>query len=144
MASLTVKENVHLLLSLFLEVELTEEEREENVRLLEEIVEAEFPFDEMADPTFRDKVLTFFVALCLYMKGSKFLSQDRERVMKAWLLSVVDEAGPGDLSDIPHFCHRHHRRCLCKFFLPGVIFFQIEREKLAFYCIVYNNLRPSV
>ena len=42
---------------------------------------------------------------------------------------------------IPHICHR---RCLCKFFLPGVIFFQIEREKLAFYCIVYNNLRPSV
>ena len=45
---------------------------------------------------------------------------------------------------IPHICHRHHRRCLCKYFLPGVIFFQIEREKLAFYCIVYNNLRPSV
>ena len=53
----------------------------------------------MADPTFRDKVLTFFVALCSYMKGSKFLSQDREKVMKAWLLSVVDEAGTGDLSD---------------------------------------------
>ena len=51
----------------------------------------------------------------------------------------------GDDGDgIPHICHRHHRRCLCKFFLPGVIFFQIEREKLAFYCIVYNNLRPSV
>ena len=33
------------------------------------------------------------------MKGSKFLSQDREKVMKAWLLTVVDEAGPGDLSD---------------------------------------------
>merc|ERR1712015_456590 len=28
------------------------------------------------------------------------------------------------------------------YFLPGVIFFQIERKKLAFYCIVYNNLRP--
>ena len=84
---------------IIIEVELTKKEREENVRLLEEIVEAEFPFDEMADPNFRDKVLTFFVALCLYMKGSKFLSQDRERVMKAWLLSVVDEAGPGDLSD---------------------------------------------
>ena len=22
---------------------------------------------------------------------------------------------------IPHICHRHHRRCLCKKFLPGVI-----------------------
>ena len=53
-------------------------------------------------------------------------------------LSKFDPVG------IPHICHRHHRRCLCKFFLPGVIFFQIEREKLAFYCIVYNNLRPSV
>ena len=37
-------------------MELTEEEREENIRLLEEIVEAEFPPDEMADATFRDKV----------------------------------------------------------------------------------------
>ena len=35
---------------------LTEEEREENIRLLEEIVEAEFPLEEMTDPTFRDKV----------------------------------------------------------------------------------------
>ena len=39
-----------------MKVELTEEEREENIRLLEEIVEAEFPSDEMADATFRDKV----------------------------------------------------------------------------------------
>ena len=45
---------------------------------------------------------------------------------------------------IPHICHKHHKRCLCKFFLSGVIFFLIEREKFAFYCIVYNNLRPSV
>ena len=37
---------------------------------------------------------------------------------------------------IPHICHRRHRRRLCKFFLSGVIFFQIEREKLAFYCIL--------
>ena len=37
---------------------------------------------------------------------------------------------------IPHICHRRHRRRLCKFFLSGVIFFQIEREKLAFYCII--------
>ena len=44
---------------IIIEVELTKKEREENIRLLEEIVEAEFPLDEMADPTFRDKVLTF-------------------------------------------------------------------------------------
>ena len=40
-----------------IKVGLTEEEREENIRLLEEIVEAEFPLEEMTDPTFRDKVL---------------------------------------------------------------------------------------
>ena len=39
---------------------------------------------------------------------------------------------------IPHICHRRHRRRLCKFFLSGVIFFQIEREKLAFYCNMCN------
>ena len=38
------------------------------------------------------------------------------------------------VSYIPHICHRRHRRRLCKFFLSGVIFFQFEREKLAFYC----------
>ena len=38
-----------------------------------------------------------------------------------------------DTRGIPHICHRHHRRCLCKYFLPGVIFFQIERQKLALY-----------
>ena len=38
--------------------------------------------------------------------------------------------------NIPHICHRRHRRRLCKFFLSGVIFFQIEREKSAFYCIM--------
>ena len=39
-----------------IEVELTEDEREENFKLLKEIVEAEFPPEEMEDPTFRDKV----------------------------------------------------------------------------------------
>ena len=42
-------------------MELTEEERAENIRLLEEIVEAEFPHEEMTDATFRDKVCS----LCL-------------------------------------------------------------------------------
>ena len=41
--------------------------------------------------------------LCSYMKSSKFLSQDREKVMKAWLLTVVDppetDEAAGDLSD---------------------------------------------
>ena len=45
------------------EAELTEEEREENVRLLKEIVEAEFPPEEMEDPTFRDKVCALGLGL---------------------------------------------------------------------------------
>ena len=44
---------------------MTEEEREENVRLLEEVVEAEFPLDEMADATFRDKVCHLVLVLVL-------------------------------------------------------------------------------
>ena len=27
---------------------------------------------------------------------------------------------------IPDICHRHHRRCLCKYFLPGVIFSRLN------------------
>ena len=27
---------------------------------------------------------------------------------------------------IPDICHRHHRRCLCKFFLPGVNFSKLN------------------
>ena len=67
----------------------------------------------------------------------------RLREERGWynIQFLVEVGGDGG---IPHICHRHHRRCLCKIFLPGVIFFQIEREKLAFYYIVYNNLRPSV
>ena len=42
---------------------MTEEEREENIRLLEEVVEAEFPHDEMADATFRDKVCALGLGL---------------------------------------------------------------------------------
>ena len=37
---------------------------------------------------------------------------------------------------IPDICYRRHRRRLCKFFLPGVNFFQTEREK--FTILLYN------
>ena len=33
---------------------------------------------------------------------------------------------------IPHICHRHHRRCLCKFFLPGVIFSRLNAKNWPF------------
>ena len=36
---------------------------------------------------------------------------------------------------IPHICHKHHKQCLCIFFLPGVNFFQIERKKLTLNCV---------
>ena len=39
----------------------------------------------------------------------------------------------GDLGDdqtIPHICHRHHRRCLCKKILSCVKNFQIYRKKM--------------
>ena len=44
------------------------------------------------------------------------------------------------LWSIPDICHRHYRRCLCKFFLPDVIFFQIKSAKLALYCIMIVHL----
>ena len=31
---------------------------------------------------------------------------------------------------IPDICHRHHRRCLCKFFLPSVIFSRLNAKTL--------------
>ena len=57
-----------------------------------------------------------------------------KRVAEGHQLEIGAQRAPRFL--VPHICHRHHRRCLCKFFLPGVIFFQIEREKLAFYCTI--------
>ena len=31
---------------------------------------------------------------------------------------------------IPHICHRHHRRCLCKFFLSGVNFSRMNAKNV--------------
>ena len=33
---------------------------------------------------------------------------------------------------IPDICHRHHRRCLCKKILPGVIFFRLNAKNCHF------------
>ena len=33
---------------------------------------------------------------------------------------------------IPDICHRHHRRCLCKNFLPGVIFSRLNAKNCHF------------
>ena len=40
---------------------------------------------------------------------------------------------------IPDICHRHHRRCLCKFFPPRVIFVQIERKNIT-QCMQCNTV----
>ena len=39
---------------------------------------------------------------------------------------------------IPHICHRHHRRCLCKKTLPGVNFYRFLLCKLAIYCVHFG------
>ena len=33
------------------------------------------------------------------------------------------------LQNIPHICHRHHRRCLCKKFLSGINFSRLSEKK---------------
>ena len=86
--------------------------------------------------------ITFRLAFCHLRKHFIFILGGTKKIWKI-LFFINPPLSPSPFL-IPHICHRHHRRCLYKFFLPGVIFFQIEREKLAFYCIVYNNLRPSV
>ena len=35
-----------------------------------------------------------------------------------------------DTNSIPHICHKHHKRCLCKNFLSGVIFSRLSEKKL--------------
>ena len=44
--------------------------------------------------------------------------------------------------NIPHICHRHHRRCLCKFFLSGVKFSLLNMKMVhVFYkcCVIYRK-----
>ena len=48
----------------------------------------------------------------------------------------------GHESCIPHICHRHHRRCLCKFFLSGVKFSWLNMKMVhVFYkcCVIYRK-----
>ena len=40
---------------------------------------------------------------------------------------------------IPHICHRHHRRCLCKKFLSGVDFSRLS-EKKCIYIFFFREL----
>ena len=40
--------------------------------------------------------------------------------------------GPMLQSTIPHICHRHHRRCLCKKKLPGVNFYRFNAKNWQF------------
>ena len=56
-----------------------------------------------------------------------------------WMISYDDYFHSLSLDDyvfhiddggcIPHICHRHHRRCLCKNFLSGVNFSRLSEKK---------------
>ena len=48
---------------------------------------------------------------------------------------------------IPHICHRHHRRCLCKFFLSGVKLSLLNMKMVhVFYkhCVIYRKMCKTV
>ena len=48
--------------------------------------------------------------------------------MKTSLIELLNNTND-DVSNIPHICHRHHRRCLCKNFLLGVNFSRFSEKK---------------
>ena len=57
-------------------------------------------------------------------------------------LQISTPQGFAKLFCIPHICHRHHRRCLCKFFLSGVIFSLLNMKMVhVFYkhCVNYTT-----
>ena len=103
-----------------------------------------FPILDFVKYTIFDSRKSLFPATMVESQTVVGTKQHGRGTVDAQIIKADIPVQVEDIFAIPHICHRHHRRCLCKFFLPGVIFFQIEREKLAFYCIVYNNLIPSV
>ena len=63
--------------------------------------------------------------------------------LQFWFFSCQSSSIPisiGDVLTIPHICHRHHRRCLCKKKLPGVNFYISNAKKGNLLC---NELTPS-
>ena len=70
------------------------------------------------------------------------LKEGPELVDSAWplLLTIGYEKLKGRLTCIPHICHRHHRRCLCKTFLSGVKFSRLKAKKCIIYTICFDFL----
>ena len=62
---------------------------------------------------------SYFSLWCLCMKQTNIrINLPSSRQCNEWLLSI------------PHICHRHHRRCLCKNFLSGVNFSRLSEKKM--------------
>ena len=66
--------------------QLTEAEIAHNNDLYEEIVDNEFPAEDMLDKSFRDKVEPDLHTRHLYQMFLRF--QDKELALKSWLLNV--------------------------------------------------------
>ena len=64
------------------------------------------------------------------------------KICQKLLLLLLQQA-----SVIPHICHRHHRRCLCKFFLSGVKLSLLNMKMVhVFYkhCVIYRKMCKTV
>ena len=64
--------------------ELEDWQRQENRERLRQVVDAQFPHEEMEDSAFRDKVmiLPFYLHL---------LPQDKERAVQTWMMEVLED-----------------------------------------------------
>ena len=60
------------------------------------------PFEDLTDVTLADE------------DTDPILTDNAEKAIQGSVATQV--------THIPHICHKHPRRCLCKFFLPGVKF----------------------
>ena len=64
------------------------------------------------------------------------------KICQKLLLLLLQQA-----SVIPHICHRHHGRCLCKFFLSGVNLSLLNMKMVhVFYkhCVIYRKMCKTV
>ena len=74
------------------------------------------------------------------LQSMEKIQQQWKRLSKDWGLTKKEESGTMTLiliqcnvgHTIPHICHRHHRRCLCKKKLPGVIFHRFNAKNWQF------------
>ena len=83
----------------------------------------------------RDVMMTLVQCLlCVYVchnywKQGQFQRSSKEKVLLEVILLLI-LCVPD--ATIPHICHRHHRRCLCKKELPGVNFYRFNAKNWQF------------